>query len=151
MMTIVKEKVKAVIEQIVEESGAYLVDFAVTLQGKRSFFKVVIQTLSGITLDEIASITKTINSNEVLDQLFNDGYHLEVSSPGIDSKLTEYRDFPRNIGRTLKIYHMSSSMKSPINGILVEVTEEKLVLDIKGVQKALQFSDLDYAKIEIKW
>lgn len=149
-MTVVKENVKAIIERIVEENGAYLVDFAIATQGKRNFIKIVIQTLSGITLDEIASITKTINADEALDQLF-EGYHLEVTSPGVDSKLTEYRDFPRNIGRTLKIYHTSSSMKSPINGILIEVTEEKLVLDIKGIQKVLQYNELDYAKVEIKW
>jgi len=149
-MTVVNEKVKAIIDRIVEENGAYLIDFAVSSQGKRSFIKVIVQTLSGITMDEITSITKAINTNEALAQLF-DGYNLEISSPGIDYKMTEYRDFSRNIGRKLKIYHKSSSMKSPINGILVEVTEEKLILDIKSVQKVLQFSELDYAKVEIKW
>ena len=149
-MTVVKEKVKAIIDQVVEENGAYLVDFAVSSQGKRSFIKVIVQTLSGIKMDEITSITRAINSNEALDQLF-DGYNLEISSPGIDYKMTKYRDFPRNIGRKLKIYHKSSSMKSPIKGILVEVTEEQLVLDVKNIQKKLRFSELNYAKVEIKW
>ncbi|MBN2601736.1 MAG: hypothetical protein JXR87_07075 [Candidatus Marinimicrobia bacterium] len=150
MMTVAKENVKLIIDRIVEENGAYLVDFAITTQGKHNFIKIVIQTLSGITLDEIAAITRAINADETLDLLI-EGYHLEVTSPGIDFKLTEYRDFPRNIGRTLKIFHTSSSMKSPVTGILREVTEEKLVLDIKGIQKVLQFNELDYAKVEIKW
>lgn len=149
-MTVAKENVKLIIDRIVEENGAYLVDFAITTQGKHNFIKIVIQTLSGITLDEIAAITRAINADETLDLLI-EGYHLEVTSPGIDFKLTEYRDFPRNIGRTLKIFHTSSSMKSPVTGILREVTEEKLVLDIKGIQKVLQFNELDYAKVEIKW
>lgn len=149
-MTVAKENVKLIIDRIVEENGAYLVDFAITTQGKHNFIKIVIQTLSGITLDEIAAITRAINADETLDLLI-EGYHLEVTSPGIDFKLTEYRDFPRNIGRTLKIFHTSSSMKSPVTGILREVTEEKLVLDIKDIQKVLQFNELDYAKVEIKW
>lgn len=147
----IKEKAEAIINRIVEENGAYLVNFNVNYQGKRSFIKVVIQSLSGISMDEIAAITKIINSNEELDRLFEEGYFLEVSSPGVDAKLTEYRDFPRNVGRMLKIYHNSSALKSPVSGRLIEVTEEQLTLDIKGSPKTLRFDDLDYAKVEIKW
>ncbi|HDP68328.1 MAG TPA: hypothetical protein ENN20_07485 [Candidatus Marinimicrobia bacterium] len=147
----VSEKVATLVEPIVEQNGAYLIDAGATAQGNRKFVRIVVQNLAGITMDEIAQITRSVNVSNALDELFPEGYHLEVSSPGIDYKLREYRDFPRNIGRTLRMYHRLSALPSPFSGILREVTEEVLVLEVNGNLHNLPFSDLDYAKVEIKW
>lgn len=147
----VSEKVATLVEPIVEQNGAYLIDAGATAQGNRNFVRIVVQNLAGITMDEIAQITRSVNASNALDELFPEGYHLEVSSPGVDYKLREYRDFPRNIGRTLRVYHRLSSFPSPFSGILREVTEERLILEVNGNLQNLSLSDLDYAKVAIKW
>jgi len=146
-----EEKVKDIITGILEKNGAYLVNLDLTLQGKRNFVRVLAQTVNGITMDEIVSLTRQINAEEKLDELFESGYHLEVSSPGLDAKLTEYRDFPRNVGRVLNVYHHLPDLDSPFRGKLTEVAEDRLILDRDGIQQIIHFKDIDYAKVEIKW
>lgn len=150
-MTDLKKKVETLINRIAEENNAYVIDVSVYAQGNRNFVKAIVQTLTGITLDEIAALTRAVNNAEDLDNLFPDGYNLEISSPGIDAKLIEYRDFPRNVGRQIQIYHKSTMMKSPFSGQLTEANVDYLVLDVNGERKKLPLSDLDYAKVVIKW
>jgi len=146
-----KAEIKKVIAEIVEAAGAFLVDFSLNFFGKRTFMRVVVETLSGISLDEITAITRKINADTYLDQLIEPGYQLEVTSPGVDYPLKEYRDFPRNIGRRLKVFHQNPTMESPLEGQLVEVSADKLRLELPGVTQEVQFSDLKYAKVVLKW
>jgi len=146
-----KAEIKKVITEIVEAAGAFLIDFNLSFFGKRTFMRVVVETLSGISLDEITAITRKINTNTQLDQLIEPRYQLEVTSPGIDYPLKEYRDFPRNVGRRLKVLHQNPEMESPLEGQLVEVSEDKLRLELHGVTQEIQFSDLKYAKVVLKW
>ena len=146
-----KAEIKKVIAEIVEAAGAFLVDFSLNFFGKRTFMRIVVETLSGISLDEIAAITRRINADTHLDQLIEPGYQLEVTSPGVDYPLKEYRDFPRNIGRRLKVFHQNPAMESPLEGQLVEVSADKLRLELPGVTQEIQFSDLKYAKVVLKW
>ena len=150
-METVKENIKKIVTKVVEDCGAYLVGFSINLQGSRTFVKVVVESIDGITMDEITTVTKGINANEALDKLLSDGYQLEVSSPGIDYKLKEYRDFPRNVGKSLKVLHTNSTLKSPLKGELREINKDRLVLEIKGVLKEITFNELVYAKIVLKW
>ncbi len=150
-MLSVKVETEKIVKKIIEDHCAYLIDFSITDRGRQRFLRAVVQSLKGITLDEIADITRSINNDEALDRLFPEGYQLEVSSPGIDQKLKDYRDFPRNLGRAMKIYHHSTAMKSPLTGTLVEISESQLVFEINGVQKRFSFDELDYAKVLVKW
>jgi ribosome maturation factor RimP len=146
-----KAEIRKIIAEIVETADAFLVDFSLNFFGKRTFMRIVVETLSGISLDEITAITHKINAEARLDQLIDPGYQLEVTSPGVDYPLKEYRDFPRNVGRRLKVFHKNPEMESPLEGQLVEVSEDKLLLDLHGVTQEVQFSDLKYAKVVLKW
>lgn len=146
-----KAEIRSIIIEIVEAAGAFLVDFSLNFLGKRIFMRIVVETLSGISLAEITAITRRINADTRLDQLIAPGYQLEVTSPGIDYPLKEYRDFPRNIGRRLKVFHKNPEMESPLEGQMVEVSEDKLLLDLHGIPQEVQFSDLKYAKVVLKW
>ncbi|MCK4716945.1 MAG: hypothetical protein KAT54_09070 [Candidatus Marinimicrobia bacterium] len=150
-METVKENVKKIVTKVAEDCGAYLVGFSINLQGSRTFVKVVVESIDGITMEEITSVTKELNANEALDKLLTDGYRLEVTSPGSDYKLKEYRDFPRNVGRLLKVFHTNSIVKSPFKSELKEVNKDRLVFEIKGDLKEITFNELDYAKIVLKW
>ncbi|HCK99308.1 MAG TPA: hypothetical protein DHW42_04285, partial [Candidatus Marinimicrobia bacterium] len=65
----VKENVEKIIGKIVDEAGCYIVGFNVNLQGSRTFVRLVVESISGIALDEITEITRKINDNAELDQI----------------------------------------------------------------------------------
>jgi len=85
---------------VVDGAGYDLEELVVTPAGRRSVVRVVVDRDEGVTLDDIAEISRAVS--EVLDAN-DDGmgrpYVLEVTSPGVDRPLTEPRHWRRNIGR----------------------------------------------------
>src|SRR5687767_13711543 len=90
---------------VVEGAGYDLEELVVTPAGRRSVVRVVVDRDSGVTLDDIAEVSRAVS--DVLDGE-DDGmgrtpYVLEVTSPGVDRPLTELRHWRRNIGRLVTV------------------------------------------------
>ena len=93
------------IEPVVGAAGYDLEDLVVTPAGRRSVVRVVVDRDAGVTLDDIAEVSRAVS--EVLDRN-DDGmgrtpYVLEVTSPGVDRPLTEPRHWRRNTGRLVTV------------------------------------------------
>jgi len=92
------------ITPVVDRSGYDLEELVVTPAGRRSVVRVVVDRDEGVTLDDIAEVSKAVS--EVLDAN-DDGmgrpYVLEVTSPGVDRPLTEHRHWRRNVGRLVTV------------------------------------------------
>jgi ribosome maturation factor RimP len=69
-----------------------------------------------------------LETNELLDE----AYTLEVSSPGLDYPLTEMRQYQKNIGRSLKVYLLSGE---EVLGKLKEVEEQGIKLVVTKKEK----------------
>jgi ribosome maturation factor RimP len=93
------------IEPVVGAAGYDLEELVVTPAGRRSVVRVVVDRDEGVTLDDIAEVSRAVSA--VLDE--NDGdlgrspYVLEVTSPGVDRPLTEPRHWRRNTGRLVTV------------------------------------------------
>src|SRR3954469_2174271 len=116
------------IEPVVGSAGYDLEDLVVTPAGRRSVVRVVIDRDEGVTLDDIAEVSRAVSA--ALDE--NDGelgrgpYVLEVTSPGGDRPLTEPRHWRRNPGRLVTVAIGPS-------GGLEEVTGRITAVDDAGV------------------
>src|SRR3954471_22234941 len=93
------------IEPVVGAAGYDLEELVVTPAGRRSVVRVVVDRDAGVTLDDIAEVSRAVSA--ALDE--NDGelgrapYVLEVTSPGVDRPLTEPRHWRRNTGRLVTV------------------------------------------------
>ena len=97
-------RVLALLEPVVSGAGYDLEDLSVSAAGKRSVVRVLVDKDGGITLDDVADVSRLVS--EALDAadeqdptLLGTSYVLEVSSPGVDRPLTEPRHWRRNVGR----------------------------------------------------
>jgi ribosome maturation factor RimP len=121
------------IEPVVGAAGYDLEELVVTPAGRRSVVRVVVDRDEGVTLDDIAEVSRAVSA--VLDD--NDGamgrapYVLEVTSPGVDRPLTEPRHWRRNVGR-LVIVPVGSA------GATEEVTARITAVDDAGVTLAVE-------------
>jgi ribosome maturation factor RimP len=117
------------IEPVVGAAGYDLEELVVTPAGRRSVVRVVVDRDEGVTLDDIAEVSRAVSA--VLDE--NDGdlgrspYVLEVTSPGVDRPLTEPRHWRRNTGRLVTV---------PIGG--EQVTARVTAVDDSGVTLAVE-------------
>jgi ribosome maturation factor RimP len=99
------ERLAGWIEPVVGSAGYDLEELVVTPAGRRSIVRVVVDRDEGVTLDDIAEVSRSVS--DVLDAN-DDGmgrtpYVLEVTSPGVDRPLTGPRHWRRNTGRLVTV------------------------------------------------
>ena len=112
------------IEPVVTGAGYDLEELTVTPAGRRSIVRVVVDRDSGVTLDDVAEISRVVS--EELDNR-DDGmgrtpYVLEVTSPGVDRPLTEPRHWRRNIGRLVTVAVGPAGSTETLTGRITEVS-----------------------------
>jgi ribosome maturation factor RimP len=125
------------IEPVVGAAGYYLEELVVTPAGRRSVVRVVVDREGGVTLDDIAEISRTVS--EVLDAN-DDGmgrtpYVLEVSSPGVDRPLTEPRHWRRNTGRLVTVAVGPAGQTTEVTGRVTAVDDVGVTLAVEAQGK----------------
>ena len=134
----------------VTRAGFVLEDVTVTTVGKRRLISVVVDCENrNPSLDEVTVVSKEVSA--ILDtytQLGEMPFTLEVTTPGIDRPLTELRHWKKNVGRLVKITpHTGEKYVSRIK----EVLAREVILENKGKEETLAFSDISRAQIEVEF
>ena len=96
-------QVERLVAPIVENMGYELVEVAIAGTGNATVVRIFVHREGGITVDELAKISRKISEALDKEDFIHHRYFLEVSSPGLDRKLTSLRDFQRVISETLRI------------------------------------------------
>ncbi|NLU81482.1 ribosome maturation factor RimP [Rhodococcus sp. HNM0569] len=99
-----KERVSELVSDVVERRGYDLEDVVVTLAGRHSAVRIMVDSDAGLELDAAAELSREIS--ELFDTVSDFGespYTLEVTSPGIGRPLTHERHWRRARGRKAKI------------------------------------------------
>ena len=121
------------IEPVVGAAGYDLEELVVTPAGRRSVVRVVVDRDEGVTLDDIAEVSRAVS--EVLDSN-DDGmgrtpYVLEVSSPGVDRPLTEPRHWRRNTGRMVAVGVSAAGSVEDVRGRITAVGDSGVTLAVE--------------------
>jgi ribosome maturation factor RimP len=125
------------IEPVVTGAGYDLEELTVTPAGRRSVVRVVVDRDSGVTLDDVAEVSRVVS--EELDSR-DDGmgrtpYVLEVTSPGVDRPLTEPRHWRRNTGRLVTVAVGPAGSTDLITGRITAVTGAGVELAVEAAGK----------------
>jgi ribosome maturation factor RimP len=125
------------IQPVVVAAGYDLEELVVTPAGRRSVVRVVVDRDRGVTLDDIAEVSRTVS--EVLDQ-HDDGmgrtpYVLEVTSPGVDRPLTEQRHWRRNIGRLVTVAVGPAGNADEVTGRVTAADDAGVTLAVEAKGK----------------
>jgi ribosome maturation factor RimP len=125
------------IAPVVEGAGYDLEELVVTPAGRRSVVRVVVDRDSGVTLDDIAEISRAVS--EVLDTE-DDGmgrtpYVLEVTSPGVDRPLTEQRHWRRNLGRLVTVAVGPAGARDEVTGRITAVEDGGVTIAVEAPGK----------------
>ena len=139
------EVISAAIRPIIEGSGNYLEELTITSAGKVKILTVIVDSDTHLNLDQITAVTKEISEViEALEELGENAFTLEVTSPGIDRPLTKPRHWRKNFDRLVKI---SMTSCKDIEGRIGEATETTVLV---GEQK-VSFEDIKRAVLEIEF
>ena len=101
-MNEIKKSLEETLREHIENNGYELIEIDQHSLRKGIKFVLYIDHKNGIGLDDCVTVSKV--SEMIIDEFIDpESYELEVSSPGLDRKLTKKEDFDRFIGKTIKI------------------------------------------------
>ena len=134
---------------IVEQFGCDLEAAEITPAGRRRLLRVLVDRDGGISLDDVADVTRAISKALDADDIMGDGaYTLEVSSPGVDRPLTLPRHWRRNVSRLVTV---TLTAGGKLTGRIKSASEEAAELDVDGKRQAVAYADVEKAKIQIEF
>lgn len=98
-----EELAMALCKNVAEDMGVYVVDVSYKKEGKTNSLCFYIDKDGGIGIDECEKFSRAVE--EILDREdpIDGNYVLEVSSPGVDRRLTKEREFKYYIGREVDV------------------------------------------------
>jgi ribosome maturation factor RimP len=136
------------LEPAVERLGYELADLEVRLGAKGGLIRVFIDKPEGIDLDDCEKVSQAVSALLDVEDPVPGNYNLEVSSPGLDRKLTKVEHFQRFAGKTLKVQtRFPIEGRRRFRGTLVSSDEENIVLEVDGESYSLPLKTIDTARL----
>ena len=139
---------EAEIEKIVIANGANFYDTEIVIEGEGTIFRVYITQDGGVNLDTCAKISRELSPFLDVYPPMSSKYRLEVSSPGIERKLTKLSHFKSAIGEKIKTKVFGLGK---LKGTLKSVDNTGFTLDTKDGDIICKYSDLGTTKTYYEW
>ena len=142
------DELQKLIEPTIERLGYELTDLEVRLSGQGGLLRLTIDKPDRIDLDDCEKVSHAVSALLDVEDPVPGNYNLEVSSPGLDRKLTKVEHFQRFEGETLKV-----TMRFPIEGrrrfrgTLVSSDDESIVVEVDGESHSLPLTMIDTARL----
>jgi ribosome maturation factor RimP len=142
------DELQKLIEPTIERLGYELTDLEVRLSGQGGLLRLTVDKPDGIDLDDCEKVSHAVSALLDIEDPVPGNYSLEVSSPGLDRKLTKVEHYQRFEGETLKV-----TMRFPIEGrrrfrgTLVSSDDENIVVEVDGESHSLPLTMIDTARL----
>ena len=98
-------------EPIVEDCGCSIYDVEFVKEGQNYFLRIFIDKEGGVSTDDCEKVSRAVDP--VIDEIdpIEPAYFLEISSPGLDRKISRDEHFNAAIGQSVDI-----KLFAPVNG-----------------------------------
>jgi ribosome maturation factor RimP len=109
------------------------------------------QGAGGITLEEIARVSRVVGNLLDVHDLIGPSYNLEVSSPGLTRQLKSLKDYQRYAGRLVRLTTKSAIGGRQVHrGILQGLEEGDIVcLEADGQVQRIPLAEVAKARLDI--
>jgi ribosome maturation factor RimP len=152
-MTAGLDKIHEIAERVARSSGLEVVEVDLRGGGKARMLRIFIDKPGGVTHEDCANFSREAGTIfDVEDAVPGSTYTLEVSSPGLDRKISKPAEFERFNGSLVKLM-----TRDPINGNrhfegrLQWRGEGRIGLELSGRKKSKKHDEVEAGtKVEIE-
>ena len=141
-------ELKNIIGDFLKIQGLELIGLIYRHEGRDLALRILVdRAQGGITLGECAQLNNQIS--EILDEkdILQEGYILEVSSPGLDRPLETRSDFLRCMNRKVKLFlNESINGKIELEGLISKVEDDSVYIDCKNATIQIPLIKINKAK-----
>ena len=151
-MALAEGRLREIADRVAASSGLEVVEVELRGAGKTRVLRVFLDKPEGVTHEDCASFSREFGTIVDVEEVVPGGsYTLEVSSPGLDRKLSRAKDYERFTGSRVKLM-----TRNPVHGNrhfegrLESFREGRLTLDLSEVTKKKRPAGDVPEKIEIE-
>lgn len=145
-------RTEELLKPIVEANGLTIYDVEYIREGSEWYLRAYIDKLEGVHIDDCVLVSRAMSELLDEDDLIQEGYIFEVSSPGLGRTLKKDKHFDKSLGeevelRTYKAINKQKEFKGLLksydkDNITIETEEENIVFsraDVARIRLALDF------------
>ncbi len=149
-MKIDTAKIETLAAQVAAEDGLEVVDLSVGGDGARTVLRIFVDREGGIRLSECEAFSRKMSAVLDVEDPVEGAYVLEVSSPGVNRRLSRPAHYARERGRTVRV-----TLSEPIRGrrtlvgTLGESDAEGFGIDCAGEAFRVPYAAVRRANIEV--
>ncbi|MBP1682194.1 MAG: rimP [Proteobacteria bacterium] len=136
------------IVKIVESCGVSLYDTEVANEFDKKIFRLYITSKEGINLDKCAEISRILSPIFDLEPPLEGEYLFEVSSPGIERKLTKPEHFTASVGEKIKV---KLNTKEKFIGVLEAFSGNVASVRVENELKQVSLDEIESARTYFEW
>jgi ribosome maturation factor RimP len=149
--TILAAQLTDLLEPVVGDHGCELVELQFRREAAGWVLRLIVDKAGGVSLDNCAGISREVGHILEVEDLIEQAYHLEVSSPGLDRPLKRERDYIRCLGEKVKV-----KTREPLEGeqvfigLIEDFSAGNLVLRTPKGNVVIPFDQISKAKLVVE-
>src|SRR5499427_8473512 len=147
------ERIRRLIQDVVEGQGYEFVDAEFKGGGKNSVLRIFIDKPAGISHSDCGLVSEQVGTVLDVEDLIPSSYTLEVSSPGLDRKLVKESDYTRFDGKLARVQtRIPLNRQKVFRGRLQGLHDGKVRLELpKGDLLEIPLDVIQEARLEFDW
>ena len=144
--------IKRILENEILTNDQFIVDILFTVSGSGGSLKIEVESIDGISIEKCSLISKKLTKLIEEKEIISEKYTLEVSSPGADKPLKIWRQYMKNIGRSLSVLTYD---KEIFEGVLLDADKEVIKLKTtnkgKNIERSIKMNEIMKARVIISF
>lgn len=150
-MDIIKENIVRISNEIAEKLNFFVIDINFRGDNRKKIIEVFVDAEKNIDADNLAEISREINSILEEQDIIQQAYRLDVSTPGVDRPLKFLKQFPKHINRNFEVTYKTGDETKTITGKLLSVEREELKFLSDKKEILIEFKNITTAKVIISF
>ncbi len=127
-----QSRVQALAEDLLFNLGYELVDLELSQGDDSVFLRLYIDQEGGVSLDDCTHVSRMLGALLDVEDPIPGRYNLEISSPGLNRRLSRPKDFQTRLGETVKVQLLKPfNGRRRFKGILLDCQDNPLTVTIE--------------------
>lgn len=142
------DELTGLLEPAIEGLGYELTDLEMKIGGREGVVRLFIDRPEGIGLEDCERVSRQVSALLDVEDPIPGNYSLEVSSPGLDRRLTKMEHYRRFSGEVARI-----KLRAPLDGrrnyrgAIRAVDDENIEVDVDGEAHRLPIATIESARL----
>ena len=143
------ESIEELAGQVASGLGLELDGVRLAGQGRRTLLRITVYKEGGVGIADCTAMSRDMSAALDVEELIGGPYTLEVSSPGLDTPLTEPKHFRRHMGKKVRVT-LQEKGSTPLTGTVADVAPDRVSLRVGDETVEIPYADILKAMLEIE-